>query len=216
MRTCVSGRARTLDLACHSRAAAPVHSVSTVRAAAGFPSQKHFLPGVQESVPGCVRQVLRLRFRRTSFDLNAVVVLQGRAGWTSGETRDHHETTQFDLNATWLDRCNMQGLRIRQSSSSKRSQAWAIFIRCTLLLLIIDIITHEKVPWDKREKTVSEKAEDEDEAEIPGLQRTTSGGQRRPREEERSMWTARGAVEARLSDLAACVSGKNGREACEG
>ena len=92
----------------------------------------------KESVRGCVRQVLRLRFRRTSFDLNAVVVLQGRAGWTSGETRDHHETTQFDLDATWLDRCNMQGLRIRQCSSSKRRQAWAIFIRCTLLLLLID------------------------------------------------------------------------------
>ena len=52
-------------------------------------------------------------------------------------------------------------------------------------------------PWNKREKTVSEKAEDEDEAEIPGLQRTTSGGQRRPREEERSMWTARGTFTKR-------------------
>ena len=142
MRTCVSGRARTLDLACHSRAAAPVHSVSTVRAAVGFPSQKHFLPGVKESVRGCVRQVLRLRFRRTSFDLNAVVVLQGRAGWTSGETRDHHETTQFDLDATWSDRCNMRGLRIRQCSLSKRPQA-SIFIRSTLVLLLIKIITHE-------------------------------------------------------------------------
>ena len=75
-------------------------------------------------------------------DLNAVVVLQGRDGWTSGETRDHYETTQFDLDATWSDRCNMRGLRIRQCSLSKRRQA-AIFIRSTLVLLPIEIITHE-------------------------------------------------------------------------
>ena len=74
--------------------------------------------------------------------LNAVVVLQGRAGWTSGETRDHHETTQFDLDATWSDRCNMRGLRIRQCSLSKRRQA-VIIIRSTLVLLLIEIITHE-------------------------------------------------------------------------
>ena len=59
----------------------------------------------KESVRGCGRRRLAT-LSSDLVDLNAVG-LHGRAGWISGETRDNHETTQFDLDATWSDRCNM-------------------------------------------------------------------------------------------------------------